>query len=178
MCVCVCLGGGVSLAAVSVLMERERVLAESCVSAAWTWDIALQKCIMANVQKSPPTLPNPPLLLLCLPGLSSSFVSEHREHRVPLDSHWKTTLNCCIESHCPSFTRFHLIRTTMLMVWNVWHCSSLVIIAVYMIKYEPFAAFRVVTMHEAYLHSDKNWHDDLQKWHDFDWTEGAWITSF
>lgn len=113
---------------------------------------------MANVQKSPPTLPNPPLLLLCLPGLSSSFVSEHREHRVPLDSHWKTTFNCCIESHRSSFTRFHLIHTTMLMVWNVWHCSSLVIIAVYIIKYEPFAAFRVVTMHNAYLLSDKNWH--------------------
>lgn len=44
-----------------------------------------------------------------------------------------------------------------------------------MIKYEPFAAFRVVTMHDAYLLSDKNWHDDL---HDFDWTEEVWITSF
>lgn len=47
-----------------------------------------------------------------------------------------------------------------------------------MIKYEAFAAFRVVTMHDAYLLSDKNWHDDLQEWHDFDWTEEVWITSF
>lgn len=113
-----------------------------------------------------PPLPSWSIFLFC------------REHRVPLDSHWKTTFNCCIESHRSSFTRFHLIHTTMLMVWNVWHCSSLVIIAVYIIKYEPFAAFRVVTMHNAYLLSDKNWHDDLQMWHDFDWTEEVWITSF
>lgn len=159
--------------------ERESACRILCVSSLNVRHcLAEVQCIMANVQKSPPTLPNPPLLLLCLPGLSSSFVSEHREHRVPLDSHWKTTFNCCIESHRSSFTRFHLIHTTMLMVWNVWHCSSLVIIAVYIIKYEPFAAFRVVTMHNAYLLSDKNWHDDLQMWHDFDWTEEVWITSF
>lgn len=77
--------GAVSLAAVSVLMERERergglqdpvcqqpACERHCRAEVHHWQMS----------KSPPPLP--PLLPLSLPGLSSSFVSEHREHRGPL----------------------------------------------------------------------------------------------
>ncbi|TKS80691.1 GRB2-associated-binding protein 2 GRB2-associated binder 2 [Collichthys lucidus] len=109
-------GGAVSLAAVSVLMEREGACRILCVSSLHVRDIAWRKCITGRCPKAPST-PLPSLLPLSLPGLSSSFVSEHREHREPFKTATgKHIWSRCNQGHCSSST---LTNTTMvLLAWK------------------------------------------------------------
>lgn len=130
-----------------------------------------------QMSKSPPSLspsltPLPPLLPLSLPGLSSSFVSEHREHRGPLRRPLEKTYGLC-----SSFIRFQLTNTTVFVVgvkstrFIVAFSRSCITTACAVGARTP-AAFHVVTTRDVYLHARRKLrsHDRMQMWPDFHWT--------